>query len=98
MTHTFGKLVGAALVAAVLTLSAGPYFDPAQAQSGHAMIAMATSSTKAAGLRPGPNMLFQEHIYLAAAATGAAPRGPRAGFKAPAGPPQANPHRSPKAV
>ena len=66
MTHTFGKLVDAALVAAVLTLSAGPYFDPAQAQSGHAMIAMATSSTKAAGLRSGLNMLFQEHIYLAA--------------------------------
>ncbi|HYR41125.1 MAG TPA: hypothetical protein VEW27_18380 [Methylomirabilota bacterium] len=90
MTHTFGKLVGAALMAAVLTLSAGPYFDPAQAQSGHAMTAMATSSTKAAGLRSGLNMLFQEHIYLAAAATGAALGGRETEFKAAAGALDAN--------
>jgi hypothetical protein len=90
MSHTFVKLLGAALAAAVLTLSAGPYVDPAQAQSGHAMTAMATSSTKAAGLRSGLNMLFQEHIYLAAAATGAALGGREAEFKAAAGALDAN--------
>jgi hypothetical protein len=90
MTHTFGKLVGAVLAAVVLTLSAGPSFDPAQAQSGHAMSAMVTSSTKAAGLRSGLNMLFQEHIYLAAAATGAALGGREAEFKAAAGALDAN--------
>src|SRR5215467_11474553 len=82
MTHSFVKVCGAALGAAIITLSAGPYFDPAQAQSGHVMTAMATSSTKAAGLRSGLNTLFQEHIYLAAAATGAALGGREAEFKA----------------
>src|SRR3989441_5209986 len=46
------------------------------------MTAMATSTTKAAGLRSGRNMLFQEHIYLAAATTGAALGGREAEFKA----------------
>jgi hypothetical protein len=82
MTHSFKKVWGAALGAAIISLSAGPCFEPAQAQSSQAMTAMATSSTKAAGLRSGLNMLFQEHIYLAAAATGAALGGREAEFKA----------------
>jgi len=45
-------------------------------------VAMATSSTKAAGLRAGLNTLFQEHIYLASAATGSALGGRDAEFKA----------------
>jgi len=43
---------------------------------------MATSSTKASGLRSTLNTLFQEHIYLAAAATGAALGGRDAEVKA----------------
>jgi hypothetical protein len=46
------------------------------------MMAMATTSgTKAAGLRSTLNTLFQEHIYLASAATGAALGGRDAEFK-----------------
>src|SRR6266508_915907 len=85
MKRMFRQFVGVAAAAAVLTLGAGPSFEPAQAQSGHATTAMATSSTKAAGLRSGLNILFQEHIYLAAAATGAALGGREAEFKAAAG-------------
>ena len=44
-----------------------------------------TSATKAAELRAGLNTLFREHIYLAAAATGAALDGREAEFKAAAG-------------
>jgi hypothetical protein len=47
--------------------------------------AMATSGTKAAGLRAALNNLLQEHVYLAAAATGAALDGREAEFKAAAG-------------
>src|SRR5260370_41588508 len=54
------------------------------------MTAMASSSTKAAGLLSGLNMLFQEHIYLAAAATGAALGGREAEVKAAAGALDAN--------
>ncbi len=46
------------------------------------MTAMATSTTKASGLRSTLNTLFQEHIYLAAAATGASLGGREAEFKA----------------
>ena len=42
----------------------------------------ATSATKAAELRTGLNVLFREHIFLAAAATGAALDGRDAEFKA----------------
>jgi hypothetical protein len=44
-----------------------------------------TSATKAAELRSGLNTLFREHIFLAAAATGAALDGREAEFKAAAG-------------
>src|SRR5262245_21207287 len=44
-----------------------------------------TSATKAAELRAGLNALFREHIFLAAAATGAALAGREAEFKAAAG-------------
>ena len=52
---------------------------PAMAASGP------TSATKAAELRAGLNTLFREHIFLAAAATGAALDGREAEFKAAAG-------------
>jgi len=53
------------------------------ASTAHA--AAPTSSTKAAELRAGLNALFREHIFLAAAATGAALDGREAEFKAAAG-------------
>ena len=68
--------------AAILAVNIGEPIAPAEAQQGHAMTAMATSSTKASGLRSTLNTLFQEHIYLAAAATGAALGGRDAEFKA----------------
>jgi hypothetical protein len=56
------------------------------ASSGPALAASAPSSaTKAAELRAGLNVLFREHIFLAAAATGAALDGREAEFKAAAG-------------
>jgi hypothetical protein len=47
--------------------------------------AMTTSGTKASALRSALNNLLQEHVYLAAAATGAALDGRDAEFKAAAG-------------
>ncbi len=89
MKRTFVKLVGSGVAMAVLTLAAA--VPPVPAQSGHPMtVAMATSSTKAAGLRAGLNTLFQEHIYLASAATGSALAGREAEFKAAAGALDAN--------
>jgi hypothetical protein len=87
MNRTSFKLLGAAVAAAVLTVGAGD----ALAQPSHSMVAMATTSgTKAAGLRAGLNTLFQEHSYLASAATGAALGGRDAEFKAAAGALDAN--------
>jgi hypothetical protein len=81
MKRTLIGFVGAVLATAVLTTwSAGD----ALAQS-PGMAAMASSGTKAASLRTTLNTLFQEHIYLAAAATGAALGGREAEFKAAAG-------------
>jgi hypothetical protein len=86
MTRTFGKILGMT-AAVVLALGTGN----AMAQSGHTMTAMATTSgTKAAGLRSALNTLFQEHIYLASAATGAALGGRDAEFKGAAGALDAN--------
>ena len=82
MKRGFFSFVGAAATAAFLVLNIGVPLAPAEAQQGHAMIAMATSTTKASGLRSTLNTLFQEHIYLAAAATGAALGGREAEFKA----------------
>ena len=82
MKRGFFSFVGAAAAAAFLVLNIAVPLAPAEAQQGHAMTAMATSTTKASGLRSTLNTLFQEHIYLAAAATGAALGGREAEFKA----------------
>src|SRR5258708_39275314 len=83
MKRVFVSLVGAVAAAALLALNMGAaHAQEYKAQQGHAMTAMATSSTKASGLRSTLNTLFQEHIYLAAAATGAALGGRDAEFKA----------------
>jgi hypothetical protein len=82
MKRAFVSLVGAVAAAALLALNMGAALAPAEAQQGHAMTVMATSTTKASGLRSTLNTLFQEHIYLAAAATGAALGGREAEFKA----------------
>jgi len=82
MKRVFVSLVGAVAAAPLLALNMGAALAPAEAQQGHAMTAMATSTTKASGLRSTLNTLFQEHIYLAAAATGAALGGREAEFKA----------------
>ena len=82
MKRVFVSLVGAVAAAALLALNMGAALAPAEAQQGHAITAMATSTTKASGLRSTLNTLFQEHIYLAAAATGAALGGREAEFKA----------------
>src|SRR5262249_23851861 len=75
-------IVGAVATAAILAVTIGEPVGWAEAQQGHTMAAMTSSSTKASGLRSTLNTLFQEHIYLAAAATGAALGGREAEFKA----------------
>ena len=82
MKRVVSSIVGAVAAAAVLVVSVGQPVTRARAQQGHTMAAMTTSSTKASGLRSTLNTLFQEHIYLAAAATGAALGGRDAEFKA----------------
>jgi len=84
------QYAAATVAAVVLTVGVGPAVEAAQAQTGHAMTAMATSNGQAAGLRAGLNTLFQEHIYLAGAATGAALGGREGEFKAAAGALDAN--------
>jgi len=71
MKRLVSSIVGAVAAVAILAVNIGEPIARADAQQGHAMTAMATSSTKASGLRSTLNTLFQEHIYLAAAATGA---------------------------
>jgi len=80
--------------AALTTWSAGE----ALAQPSHGMAAMASSGTKAASLRTMLNTLFQEHIYLASAATGAALGGRETEFKAAAGALDANSMAISKAI
>src|SRR5437867_5547058 len=82
MKRFVSSIVGAVAAATILAVNIGEPIARAEAQQGHAMAAMATSSTKASGLRSTLNTLFQEHIYLAAAATGAALGGRDAEFKA----------------
>src|SRR5215831_2780348 len=82
MKRTVSTIVGAVAVAAILAVNIVEPVGRAEAQQGHTMAAMTTSSTKASGLRSTLNTLFQEHIYLAAAATGAALGGREAEFKA----------------
>src|SRR5262249_48831996 len=81
MKRIVSGIVGAVAAATFLTVNIGEPVARAEAQ-GHTMAAMTTSSTKASGLRSTLNTLFQEHIYLAAAATGAALGGREAEFKA----------------
>ena len=90
MKRLVSSIVGVVAAAAILAVNIGEPIARTEAQPGHAMTAMATSSTKASGLRSTLNTLFQEHIYLAAAATGAALGGREAEFKAAAAAPDAN--------
>ncbi len=80
MKRTFLTIIGVAVLAAVLGTGGG------ESTAGD----MTTSATKAAGLRATLNTLFQEHVYLAAAATGAALGGREDEFKAAAGALDAN--------
>ncbi len=80
MKRTFLTIIGVAVLAAVLGAGGG------ESTAGD----MTTSATKAAGLRATLNTLFQEHVYLAAAATGAALGGREDEFKAAAGALDAN--------
>src|SRR5262249_3247191 len=82
MKRVVSSIVGAVAAAAIVAVNIGEPVARAEAQQGHTMAAMTTSSTKASGLRSTLNTLFQEHIYLAAAATGAALGGRETEFKA----------------
>jgi len=76
--------VGLALVAlAAACTPAAPQTPMSGGQAtGQMPSAQVTSSTKAAALRSSLNTLLQEHVYLAASATGAALGGREAEFKA----------------
>ncbi|MCI0370787.1 MAG: hypothetical protein L0214_05285 [candidate division NC10 bacterium] len=78
MKRTFVRVAGVAAMVALLTAACG------------GMMSKPTSTTPAAQLRTGLNTLLSEHIYLAAAATGAALDGREAEFKAAAGALDAN--------
>jgi hypothetical protein len=86
MTRTLRSTFGAAAMTALLATGCS------QSMSGsHGMASPAsTTATPAATLRTGLNALFSEHVYLAAAATGAALGGREAEFKAAAGALDAN--------
>jgi hypothetical protein len=89
MKTTLKQLTGA--TAMIALLGAGCSMTPADHGSMPMHGAMAaTSSTKAATLRSNVNSLLGEHVYLAAAATGAALGGRDAEFKAAAGALDAN--------
>jgi hypothetical protein len=80
MTRRLMHVLGAAAVVALVGVSVGTTgFTPTSAAS------MPLVDTKSAGLRVGLNALFQEHVYLAAMATGAALQGRTDDFKAAAG-------------
>ncbi|MBI4638126.1 MAG: hypothetical protein HY727_17460 [Candidatus Rokubacteria bacterium] len=74
MRATSIRSVGVAAIVAVLAMGCAQ----AMSESG----GTTTSATKAAELRTGLNTLLGEHVYLAAAATGAALGGREAEFKA----------------
>lgn len=82
MTRIMVTMVGAAALAAALGTGCSQTTGPSMGGSAMAAPAMSTSGTKAAALRAGLNNLFQEHVYLAAAATGAALDGRDGEFKA----------------
>ena len=77
-------IVSVLRVAMVAALGVGCSQTMGTSMGGSAMAgaSMTTSGTKAAGLRSALNNLLQEHVYLAAAATGAALDGRDAEFKA----------------
>jgi hypothetical protein len=78
MKRMIGRTLGAAALAAVLATGCAQSMP-----AGHGMASPAsTSVTPAAALRTGLNALFAEHVYLAAAATGAALGGREVEFKA----------------
>lgn len=79
MKSAFVRVTGVAAMVALLTAACGGM-----------MMAKPTSNTPAAQLRTGLNTLLSEHVYLAAAATGAALDGREAEFKAAAGALDAN--------
>src|SRR5262245_5169394 len=83
MKTTVAKVIG---VVGLVALTAGCGQTMAGEMSGHKSgMAMTNPAPKAAGLKSALNTLFQEHVYLAAAATGAALGGREAEFKAAAG-------------
>jgi hypothetical protein len=85
MTRTLRSTLGAVAAAALLTTGCS------QSLGGHGMASpTSTTATSAATLRTGLNTLLSEHVYLAAAATGAALDGREAEFKAAAGALDAN--------
>ncbi len=89
MKRTLVKVVGVAIVTTML----GSGCSQTMAEQKSAVMAspsMAGTATKAAGLRATLNTIMQEHVYLAAAATGAALGGREAEFKAAAGALDAN--------
>ena len=81
MKRTIVRMVGAAAMAAALGVGCSQTTATSMGGSAPAP-AMTTSGTKAAGLRSALNSMLQEHVYLAAAATGAALGGRDAEFKA----------------
>jgi hypothetical protein len=82
MKRTMMRVVSAAAMAAALGVGCSQTTGASMGGSAMASPAMTTSGTKAAGLRSALNNLFQEHVYLAAAATGAALDGRDVEFKA----------------
>lgn len=82
MKRTIVRTLSAAVLTAALGTGCSQTTGMPMGGSAMAAPAMTTSSTKAAGLRSGLNNLLQEHVYLAAAATGAALGGRDAEFKA----------------
>ena len=74
MRHIPKRLIGGLVLVAVTAMGAGPVRA--------ARLDAPTSATPAAGLRVGLNALLSEHVYLAAAATGAALGGRQPEFEA----------------
>jgi hypothetical protein len=86
MTRTLRSTLGAVAAAALLATGCSQSMTGAHGMASPA----STTATPAATLRAGLNTLFAEHVYLAAAATGAALGGREAEFKAAAGALDAN--------
>jgi len=87
MTKRVQSLLGTSVMAAVLVTGCSQSMSPSP---GMASPAASPSATPAAALRTTLNGLFAEHVYLAAAATGAALGGREPEFKAAAGALDAN--------